>query len=160
MALTPIDQLPLSGLRNIIDNHRRNNKTSEPRYVEALAEVARRTGNGLDFDKSLGLIRTAAADKRYLSYKQLADGSGVNWSKVHYAMNDHLGQLIEYAHRRGWPLLSAIVVNQKNVETGEMESETLAGFVSAARALGYTINDERAFLTDQQQRVFAWARQS
>ena len=42
----------------------------------------------------------------------------------------------------GWPLLSAIVVNQQNVATGDMEPTTLNGFVEAARALGYVVADE------------------
>ena len=45
--------------------------------------------------------------------------------------------------RNGWPLLSAIVVNQQNVETGDMEPLTLKGFAEAARALGYAVRDGR-----------------
>jgi hypothetical protein len=55
-------------------------------------------------------------------------------------------------------LLSAIVVNKPNVETGKMEPDTLKGFIGAARELGYPITDEQAFLKEQQARVFAWAR--
>jgi hypothetical protein len=73
-------------------------------------------------------------------------------------MNAHLGDLIEYAHRRGWPLLSAIVVNQKNVETGDMEPRTLKGFVTAAKELGYVFTDGETFLREQQEAVFQWAR--
>lgn len=144
-------------LRNVIDNHRRHNKLHEPYYLEALAELARRKGRGLDFRKSFELIRDAAAERRFLSYKQLAEASGCDWSKVRYAINQHLGDLIVYAHGKGWPLLSAIIVNQEMVATGEMEPATLRGFIQAARALGYPVTDEKAFLRDQQERVFAWA---
>lgn len=44
--------------------------------------------------------------------------------------------LIVYAHRKGWPLLGASVVNQKNPENGYMEPPTLKGFSEAARSLG------------------------
>lgn len=108
-------------------------------------------------EKSFDLIREAACERRFLSYKQLADGSGAQWSKVRYAMNAHLGDLLHYAHGRGWPLLSAIVVNQQNIASGEMEATTLAGFVEAAKSLGYSAVDESAFLREQQQRVFDWA---
>ena len=55
-------------------------------------------------------------------------------------------------------MLSAIVVNKPNVETGKMEPDTLKGFIGAARELGYPITDEQTFLREQQARVFAWAR--
>lgn len=55
-------------------------------------------------------------------------------------------------------MLNAVVVNKPNVESGKMEMETLMGFVSAARELGYPIRDEEAFfLREQQARVFEWA---
>lgn len=145
-------------LRNLIHNHRKKQKLHEPRYLEALAELARRKGQGLDFRTSFDLIRKAAAERRFLSYKELADASGSEWSKVRYAINQHLGDLIDYAHGKGWPLLSAIVVNQEKVATGDMEPATLKGFVLAARALGYAVIDEKAFLREQQERVFAWAQ--
>lgn len=144
-------------LRNVIENHRKNGKVHEAYYLDAMEELARRKGQGLDFQKSFNLIRRAAAERRFLSYKELADASGSDWSKVRYAVNTHLGDLIDYAHGRGWPLLSAIVVNQQNVATGDMEPTTLKGFIEAARALGYTLGDEKEFLREQQERVVAWA---
>lgn len=146
-------------LRNVIENHRNNGKLHEPYYLAAMEELARRKGQGLDFQKSFDLIRRTAAEGRFLSYKELADASGSDWSKVRYAINTHLGDLIDYAHGKGWPLLSSIVVNQQNVATGDMEPTTLKGFVEAARGLGYAVADDKTFLRDQQDRVFAWALQ-
>jgi hypothetical protein len=54
-------------------------------------------------------------------------------------------------------MLSAVVVNQPNVESGALEPETLRGFIAAARELGYSITDQEAFLREQQARVFEWA---
>lgn len=153
----PIEDHNDQELRNVIDNHRKNGKLHEPYYLVALEELARRKGKGLDFQKSFDLIRKAAGERRFLSYKELADASGSDWSKVRYAVNTHLGDLIDYAHGKGWPLLSAIVVNQQNVTTGDMEPTTLKGFVEAARALGYAVADEMGFLREQQERVFTWA---
>ncbi|MBE7731456.1 hypothetical protein [Devosia faecipullorum] len=79
---------------------------------------------------------------------------------MRYAVNTHLGELIHYAHGMGWPLISAIVVNQKNVATGQMEPTTLRGFSEAARALDYPVEDEMDFLRKEQERVFAWANGS
>lgn len=155
--MDPTESLTDKQLQNVIDNHRRHRKTTEPAYLDALAEQARRKGKGLDFGKTFALVRAAAAERRFLSYKQLADESGADWSKVRYAVNDHLGELIAYAHGKGWPLLSAIIVNQPNLATGTMEPATLKGFAAAARDLGYAVTDEEAFLREQQERVFTWA---
>lgn len=153
----PISQYSTRELQNLVKNHRDRNRTGEPLYLEAFEELSRRTGQGFDFKKSLDLIRAVAAERRFISYKELANASGLEWSKVRYAINTHLGDLIEYAHRRGLPLLSAVVVNTKHVETGAMEPKTLAGFVNAARDLGYSFSDAEAFPREQQQRVFDWA---
>jgi hypothetical protein len=155
-----IDPLALSDsqLDNLIDNHRRHNKRHADLYIEALAERARRRGKGLSFEKSFDLILAAARQGRYLSYKELADASGAVWTQVHYSIGQHLWDLVEYADRRGWPMLSAIVVNKPNVATGDMDEETLRGFVGAARLLGHSVTDEKQFLRAQQTKVFAWAR--
>lgn len=145
-------------LRNVISNHRRKGRIHEPYYLDAMSELARRKGQGLSFQTSFALICKTASKRQFLSYKDLANASGAEWSKVHYAINTHLGDLIDYAHGKGWPLLSAIVVNQKNLESGLMEASTLRGFVDAARGLGYTVSDEVQFLREQQERVFQWAK--
>lgn len=104
------------------------------------------------------MIWEAAREGRFVSYKDLADASGASWLKVHYEVGGHLGRVVEFAHRMGWPMVSAIVVNKPNVATGRMEPETLKGFVAAARDLGHVVIDVEGFLRDQQARVFAWAR--
>lgn len=155
---TPIESLTDQEIQNLIDNHRRQNVTTAPRYLEALEEQARRKGRGLTFSKSMAVIRDAARDGRFLSYKELADASGAEWTNVRYAIGPHLWSLVEYAHRQGWPMLSAIVVNKQHVSTGEMEPDTLKGFVTAARDLGHVFSDPHDFLKQQQQHVFEWAQ--
>lgn len=145
-------------LQNLIDNHRRKGVTDTPLYLEALRELNRQKAPGLDFEKSYRIIIQAASEGRFLSYKDLADESDAAWTQVHYAIGSHLWDLVEYGHKRGWPMLSAIVVNKPNVATGRMEPETLKGFVGAARALGCEFDDDEAFLAKQQQEVFRWAR--
>jgi hypothetical protein len=146
-------------LKNIIENYRRKGMMSESVYIEALAEQARRIGNGLDFNKSYNAILRSAAEDRFISYKDLADASGAEWSKVHYSIGQHLWSFVEYAHRKGWPMLSAVVVNKPNIASGNLEPETLKGFIAAAKELGLSVTDEEAFLRDQQRRVFEWAKQ-
>jgi hypothetical protein len=153
-----VNKLTKDQLRNLISNHRNRDQTDAPLYLEALAESARREGQGLNFHKTMIIVRQAARERRFLSYKDLADASGVEWGKAHYAIGSHLWQLVEYAHLKGWPLLSAIVVNKPNVATGIMEAETLKGFIEAARLLKYHVTDEKTFLCEQQQQVFEWAQ--
>jgi hypothetical protein len=144
-------------LKNLIDNHRRHKATSAPVYLDALRELQIRKGKGLEFDKSFEIIRDAAKERRFLSYKDLADASGADWNQVHYSIGGHLWDLVEFAYRNDWPMLSAVVVNKPNVGSGTMEPETLKGFIGAARELGYQVTDEEAFLREQQAHVFAWA---
>jgi hypothetical protein len=145
-------------LKNIIANHRRQGATDRALYLEALEEEARRGGKGLDFNKSFEVIQYAAQEGRFVTYKELADASGADWNQVHYSMGKHLWSLVEYAYRRGWPMLSAIVVNKQNLATGRMDPDTLKGFIAAARDLDFSIVDEESFLREQQRRVFEWAR--
>jgi hypothetical protein len=155
----PINVMKLTDdqLKNLIENHRRQKATSAPVYLEALRELQIRKGNGLEFDKSFRIIKAAAKQGRFLSYKDLADASGADWNQVRYSMGRHLWDLVEFADRNGWPMLSAVVVNKPNVRSGALEPETLKGFIGAARDLGYAVTDEEAFLREQQTRVFAWA---
>jgi hypothetical protein len=155
MAIDPTG-LDNAGLKNLIENYRRKG-ASDQTYLAALAEQARRMGKGLDFDTSIRVITEAAREGRYISYGQVAQASGADWHQVHYAISRHLGDLIEYCHRNGLPLLSAIVVNQHNIKTGNMEPETLKGFIAGVRAVGIGVTDEQAFLRQEQDRVFAWA---
>jgi hypothetical protein len=155
----PIEITTLSDeqLRNLIENHRRRKATSAPVYVDALREWQVRKGKGLDFDKSFRIIKAAAREHRFLSYKELADASGADWGQVRYSLGNHLWDLVEFADRSDLPMLSAIVVNKPNVSSGRMEPGTLKGFIAAARDLDYLITDEEAFLREQQDKVFAWA---
>lgn len=158
--MKPVSERDNTQLATLIENYQRQGRVGDAYYLDLLSELARRKGSGLDFDKTFRAVLKAARERRFLSYKQLADESGVEWSKVRYAAGQHLGGLLEFAHRKGWPLLSAIVVNQQNLELGHMEPSTLKGFCEAARALGYVVSDQETFLKDQQNRVFEWATTS
>ena len=69
-------------LKNLITNHQNKDAHKAPIYLDALREQAKRRGKGLDFDKSFAVIRAAAAEGRFLSYKELAEASGAEWSSV------------------------------------------------------------------------------
>jgi hypothetical protein len=44
--------------------------------------LEKRKGKGLDFEKSLSIILEAAREARFLSYRELADANGADWSQV------------------------------------------------------------------------------
>lgn len=144
-------------LNNLIENHRRQGAVDAPAYVAALAESARRRGVGLDFETTKRAILAAAKKRRFLSYLDIANASGIAWNKVHRNIGRHLDELLEWAHRLGLPLLTAIVVNKPNVATGRLEESALKGFVEGARRVGFVVGDHEKFLTEQQDRVFQWA---
>src|SRR5260370_39613527 len=153
----PIDLETLSTgqLENLIANHRRKRATDAPLYIDALRELEKRKGKGLDFEKSLSIILQAAREARFLSYRELADANGADWSQVRYAIGGHLWKLAEYGHLKERLLLSAIVVNKPNIETGKMEPDTLKGLIAATNGLGYPFPDEQAFLRYTYARVFS-----
>jgi len=116
-------------------------------------------GRLLDIDTTLALIRTAAQERCYLAYVDVAFANGAEWARVRRHMRDHLVAVCRAA-LEGGPLVSSIVVNRRHVGTGAMEPETLAGFLAAARDLGFAWDDGQAFRREQQAATFRWATES
>jgi 5-methylcytosine-specific restriction protein B len=116
------------------------------------------TEAALDRGRSFAAIRAAAEARRFLSYGAVAAASGLAWQAARRRMDPHLFALCAWATERGWPLLSAIVVDQQSVAHGAMLGRPLIGFARAAERCGRILGgDAAAFLADEQQRVFAWA---
>jgi hypothetical protein len=157
---TPIDPSSLDdkGLQNFIDNYRRQSATDQQIYIDALAEQAKRKGKGLNFHTTMRVIKEAAARGRFISYGELAEASGASWNQVRHAVGPHLDSLIEYCHRNGLPLLSAIVVNKPNLKSGNLDPDSLKGFITGARGAGIPVTDAASFLREQQAKVFEWGR--
>ncbi|WP_299882679.1 AAA family ATPase [uncultured Sulfitobacter sp.] len=111
----------------------------------------------LDLQTTYRTILDSARERRFLSYGDLAKANGATWSKVRRAMNHHLGDLVELAAKRGWPMPSAIVVNKDNIETGLLEGDARDGFVNAAKMYGFDVSNPAEFVKEQQQALFEWA---
>jgi hypothetical protein len=132
-----------------------------PLFRALLEERARRASKLLSLDKSIECLGRAAKDGRYVTYGDLAKASGVPWDKAHHKMNGaggHLDRLLDVCYARGLPLLTAICVNKEGRNAGMLEPGALKGFIKGATRLGFAVEDPKAFLKDQQERVFAWAR--
>ncbi|WP_156418059.1 hypothetical protein [Aureimonas sp. AU4] len=143
-------------LSTLVANYRRKGATADPRYSNIVAELHRRGAGNLDLAITIRFLHRAASDGRYVSYGQVAEANGRDWNDVRYPMNTHLWALVDFARRAGWPMLSALIVNKANVETGSMDDGTKKGFATAARSLGHIVQDEQAFLDAQQAACRAW----
>lgn len=112
----------------------------------------------LDFGCSFAAIRDASERRCFLSYGDIAAASGMRWNTARRRMDPHLFALCARAMKRGWPLLSAIVVDKGSVPHGAMRGRPLIGFARAAERLGRIVGgDAAAFLAEEQGLVFAWA---
>lgn len=112
----------------------------------------------LQFRRSLAAIRAAAERRACLSYGDVAAASNLTWQAARRRMDPHLFGLCRWATERGWPLLTAIVVDRRNLAHGAMKGTPLIGFARAAERCGRVVSpDAIAFLADEQQRVFDWA---
>ncbi len=149
-------------LDNLLDNYRRKAMTRTPVFLEALERREVLFGKTLDFEKTLEAIRQSARDGVCLSYDDVATRTGGTVSKLHNQLSAHLLRLVEYAHAKGWPMITSVVVNKKNLESGEMDSGALEPFMRAAVALGHEVDSDpdaqQAFVREQQQLTFQWAR--
>lgn len=112
----------------------------------------------LDLKKTYRAILDAACDRRFISYGDLANANDVEWNKVRFNMNGHLGELAKFAVANDWPMLSAIVVDQNNIDSGNLDGSARTGFITCAKELGFDISDDTAFIEKQQQAMFSWAQ--
>ena len=148
----------IASLTNTIANFRRQDLAGDPRCTDAMEALDGLQSGGLAFGKSLDLIRTAGAARRVVTYGQVAAASGLAWKAARRPINRHLDELCVWAHAQGFPLVTAIVVEGDNADTGLLGPTAMAGFLAAAQRLGVVVGaDEASFLREEQERVFAWA---
>ncbi len=152
-------------LRQLRLNHEAQHATERTLYKEVVAELDRREAGELDLARTLGVITTAARERRYVSYKDVAAASGVAWSaKMKSIIGTHLDEVARSAFKSHDIVLPAIVVNVSNVATGELDPASLRGFVrmvSELRGQEHVPEDAvagRALLKQEQAAVFAWGR--
>jgi hypothetical protein len=113
----------------------------------------------LTFEKSLEIVKQAGKERRFVCCKDLANGSGADWSKVHYQIGGHLLRLNEYSYLRYGIMISSIVVPKEHVATGKMTPSMIKGCRASAPndEIDRFHRDPEAFYREQQQKVFDWA---
>ncbi len=148
-----------------IRHHEEQEQTTAPLYLALLEERIRRarTQHKLDFDKSLDQLKQAAIEQRCTTYGALAAASGVEWSQARHQMNGlngHLDRLLDLCVVQKLPLLTAICVNQGNVETGELGEDALKGFITGARRVGMKVYDALEFHHACREECWQWGREN
>lgn len=113
----------------------------------------------LDTARTYAAIVEAARARRFLTYVDVAQASGVPWSKARYPIGQHLDRMLAIAQRHGWPLLTSIVVRKDDAQTGRLTDGARTGFLQGVRRNGIEVADEDAdaFISQEQQRTFEWA---
>lgn len=143
-----------------IANHERAGKTRAPLFQELIVERNRRHGKGLDLGTSIAAMTRSARESRYISYGDLAASNGMTWSKARPLMSgkhSHMDDLLAYCHSHEMPLLTSIVVGRDHLDSGEMDEDTIDGFVAGIRRLGVSVDEPVAFLKQCQSECFEWA---
>ncbi|PKP96027.1 MAG: hypothetical protein CVT76_07830 [Alphaproteobacteria bacterium HGW-Alphaproteobacteria-15] len=136
-------------------------KTDLPEYELVLAERIRRRQkkHKLSFELSLEHLKMCAIAGKFTSYGQLAKASDVEWSQARHQMNGHdglLDTLLGVCKNKKLPLLTAICVNQENLETGKLGVEALTGFVEGAKRIGWSVGDPEEFHLECVRHCFEW----
>lgn len=155
-----LDSKATKDLQTIIANCVRLNRTSDPMFAAANAILATRLTGEYNMDKTVAAIIRQGRLRSFLSFKDIADASGLNWVKSRRGVVPHLEALSFHAAGKGWPMLASIVVNKDRVETGEMTADNLKAFIDGVREAGVEVDiDDLEYLKREQQRVFTWCRQ-
>ncbi|HXT82534.1 MAG TPA: hypothetical protein VN702_23440 [Acetobacteraceae bacterium] len=146
-------------LETIVANCERLKRTSDPIYIATKGVLENRLTGDFDMEKTIKTILEYGRRGQFLCYKDVADASGLEWSKSRRRVGRHLDSVCIFTESKTWPLITAIVVYKDRIDTGEMGAENLKGFLDAARAAGRNIDiEENAFVRREQRRVFDWCQ--
>jgi hypothetical protein len=146
-------------LATIVANCQRLKRTADPRCLAASKILQDRRNGDYNMEKTVATILAHGQRGRFLSYRDVAIASGLEWGNVFRQINLHLDAVCSYSHGKGWPLLTAIVVSHGNLGSGEMTVANRKGFLDAAKGAGRNVDiEDVAFVKREQQRVFDWCR--
>jgi hypothetical protein len=159
MKALDLTKLTDQQVKDVAAKYEAKGMTDEDQYIALAAEIIRRSKKTLSIEKTITAIRSASQAGQMLSYGDLTSASGLKWSaKIRTLTNEHLENVARVARQRGWPMITAIVVNKNQMESGTMDEVTLVGFSDCARRLGWEVADARAFLAGEQKATALWAR--
>jgi hypothetical protein len=146
-------------LETIVANCQRLKRTGDARCLAASKILQDRRNGDYNMEKTVATILDHGQRGRFLSYRDVASASGLEWGNVFRQISPHLDAVCSYSHCKGWPLLTAIVVSHQNLASGEMTVANRKGFLEAAKGAGRNVDiEDVAFVKREQQRVFDWCR--
>jgi hypothetical protein len=146
-------------LETIVANCVRLKRTEDPVFAAANKILETRRTGEYNIDKTIDIICKRGRLRSFLSHKEIAEASGLNWVRSRRGVGPHLDAVCLHTTAKGWPLLTSIVVHKDKIETGEMTQENLKGFLDSVHAAGREVDlEDVAFIKREQQRVFAWCR--
>ena len=118
-------------LETIVANCQRLKRTGDARCLAASKILQDRRNGDYDMEKTVATILDHGQRGRFLSYRDVASASGLEWGIVFRQISPHLDAVCSYSHGKGWPLLTAIVVSHQNLASGEMTVANRKGFLEA-----------------------------
>ena len=157
-----LEKKSLPELKQMLANYERLNKTETADYQSLVATIDQRGLNGLNADKTLSLIRKAAAEGRFVSTRDVAAASGVVWDNaVRLGITHHVDDLTRAVASAGGPLVSSMVVDLANVGTGKLGPTALRSFLKLVAELrgaeACAGRPPATVLADAQREVLDWA---
>ena len=111
----------------------------------------------LDSEKTYKTLLAAAKEQSLLTFDDLAIANDVDRKTARAQLRKHLGKLSKIGHGLGWPLLSAIVVEEKDRQSGNLVGSALNEFLAVAKSTGAEVGDSSNFLAREREKVFHWA---
>lgn len=161
MAVSGLDD---DELNTMIENYERLKRTEDAKYKELLQERANRMSKAqkLDHLATIALLRQAAAERKLVTYGEVAAASDAPWTVARHRMSGaggHLDSVLEMCHVKSWPWLASLCVNAQNRDNGELADTALIGFVGGIKRVSPDTHvlDQRAFLRRCQEECFEWA---
>ena len=154
----------LKQVEQLIANYNAKNMVRTPEYAALIRarENKLQSDRMLDLFKSMDLLKRKAFSQEFVSYGDLAEASGLEWTNTLRARmsgpKGHLDRLLDLCRHEDLPLLTSLCVNKQNLGTGVLDSFSLAGFVAGAKRVGRHVDDEKTFLRECQRESFAWGR--
>jgi uncharacterized protein (DUF1778 family) len=122
---------------------------------DAVADKMEPEAGIFDRDATIRCLIAAAVRPDLITYGGLAESHGFkreDWARVRHHLYAHLYDVGRECARRGWPMLTALVVNAQTRRPSR-------GLQNLAEQLGVPVADFETFARDQQQLAYDWASQ-
>lgn len=120
---------------------------------DAVADQIEAAPAVFDRDATIRCLVACALRGDTISYGGLAEFHGYkreDWPRVRHHLYAHLYDVGRECARRGWPMLTALVINKLNGRASR-------GLQSLAEQLGIAVVNFETFAGEQQQEAFKWA---